>query len=224
MKKMLMLLSLIVRMYAANAQTVGIGTNTPNNKAILDLSSTNKVFLPPRMNDVQMNAISAPPVGSIIYNTDNQQFMGFVKSHSFRNILGNTVIVNKWLPMNTGPKTLAWGVVDSFSNVVNSSDNFTVAWNGYGLGAASTNDNWYELTLTGTKFFKDSMLLMVTAVGNGSWDQAIAIGELVESSTIQRATVKFTDVSRIANGWSLEASRRRSWFYFMLYDLRKTSD
>lgn len=224
MKKMLMLLSLMVGMYAAVSQTVGIGTNTPNNKAILDLSSTNQVFLPPRMNEEQMVAITAPPIGSIVYNTDNHQLMGYVKSHSFRNIFGSTITVNKWLPINTGPKTLAWGVIDSFGNKINSSDNFTVAWDGYGNGTASSTNNWYTLTLSGTKFYKDSMLLMVTAVGNGSWDQAISIGEFVESVTIQRATIKFTDVSRISNDWTLEQSRRRSAFYFVLYDLRKSSD
>jgi hypothetical protein len=171
-----------------------------------------------------MDAISSPPYGSLIYNTDQHQYMGYVYSHTRRlGIPGGGFInqvVAKWLPITTGPKMIAWGVVDSFGNELNTSGNFSVTWDGYGNGVQSTTNNWYKLTLTGGKFYKDSMMLIVTAVGNGSWDQAIAVGELLEGS-VQRATIKFTDVSRIASGWTLEASRRRSNFYFVMYDLRK---
>jgi hypothetical protein len=107
---------------------------------------------------------------------------------------------------------IAWGVVDSFGAVKSGSGNFSVLWN--------ATDNWYTITTTSHPYYKDSMLLMITPVGNGSWDQAVATGELIEGS-IRRATVKFTDVSRNASGWSALAQRRRSWFHFVLYDLRK---
>jgi hypothetical protein len=48
---------------------VGIGTNAPDTEAILDLSSTTKGFLPPRMTTVQRDAIPTPPEGLVIYNT-----------------------------------------------------------------------------------------------------------------------------------------------------------
>lgn len=48
---------------------VGIGTINPSSAAILDLSSTNKGFLPPRMNTNERNAISSPPEGLMIFNT-----------------------------------------------------------------------------------------------------------------------------------------------------------
>lgn len=50
---------------------VGIGTTTPNSKAILDIQSTNKGVLFPRLSTVQMNAISGTPTGLTIYNTDS---------------------------------------------------------------------------------------------------------------------------------------------------------
>lgn len=205
---------------AISQSNVGIGTNNPNPRAILDLSSTNRVLLLPRLTNAQMDAIASPPYGSLIYNTDQHQYMGYVFSHIQRSLYGGSQTINKWLPIATGPKMIAWGVVDSFGNEINTSRNFSVAWDGYGNGAQSTTNNWYKLTLTGGKFYKDSMILLVTAVGNGSWDQAIAVGELAEGN-FQRATIKFTDVSRIATGWSLESARRRSNFYFVLYDLRK---
>jgi hypothetical protein len=48
---------------------VGIGTATPAGSAQLDVSSTTKGFLPPRMDSTQRNAIISPAAGLIIYNT-----------------------------------------------------------------------------------------------------------------------------------------------------------
>lgn len=49
--------------------SVGIGTHNPDPSAILDLSSTDKGFLPPRMTATQMNSILNPADGLIVYNT-----------------------------------------------------------------------------------------------------------------------------------------------------------
>ena len=49
---------------------VGIGITTPNASAQLDLSSTTKGFLPPRMTSVQMNLINSPAEGLTIYCTN----------------------------------------------------------------------------------------------------------------------------------------------------------
>ena len=42
---------------------VGIGTPTPNSSSVLDISSTSKGLLPPRMTKVNRNAIPTPPAG-----------------------------------------------------------------------------------------------------------------------------------------------------------------
>jgi hypothetical protein len=51
------------------AQT-GIGTSTPHASAKLDVSSTDKGFLPPRMTVVQRGAIPTPAAGLMVYQTD----------------------------------------------------------------------------------------------------------------------------------------------------------
>jgi hypothetical protein len=48
---------------------VAIGTSTPAASAQLDVSSTTKGFLPPRMDSTQRNAIVSPATGLTIYNT-----------------------------------------------------------------------------------------------------------------------------------------------------------
>ena len=47
----------------------GIGTNTPDKAAILELASTSKGFLPPRMTTAERDGISTPATGLVIYNT-----------------------------------------------------------------------------------------------------------------------------------------------------------
>jgi len=46
----------------------GFGTATPDAKAALDVTSTTKGFLPPRMTTAQRDAISAPTAGLVLYN------------------------------------------------------------------------------------------------------------------------------------------------------------
>lgn len=50
-----------------SAQSVGIGTTTPATSAQLDISSTSKGLLPPRMTKVQRDAIQSPVPGLIIW-------------------------------------------------------------------------------------------------------------------------------------------------------------
>ena len=48
---------------------VGIGTASPNANAILDLTSTTKPFMPPRMTEAERDAVSGPTAGMVIYNS-----------------------------------------------------------------------------------------------------------------------------------------------------------
>jgi hypothetical protein len=52
------------------SQSIGIGTTTPNNSAILDVSSINKGFLFPRMTYVERTLIPSPAQGLIVYQTN----------------------------------------------------------------------------------------------------------------------------------------------------------
>ena len=54
---------------AASAQ-VGIGTEIPHSSSLLELSSTTKGFLVPRMEEAQKNAISSPAQGLLIFQTN----------------------------------------------------------------------------------------------------------------------------------------------------------
>ncbi len=76
MKKLFFLFVALICISKAHTQGVGIGTGTnpPNNSAMLDVTSTTKGFLPPRMDSTQRNAIVSPAEGLTIYNTSIKSF------------------------------------------------------------------------------------------------------------------------------------------------------
>ncbi|BDS12638.1 hypothetical protein [Aureispira anguillae] len=66
------LLSLMSQLLSQN--NVGIGTNSPDSSAILELEATNKGLLIPRMSTLQRLAISSPANGLMILDTTLQRF------------------------------------------------------------------------------------------------------------------------------------------------------
>jgi hypothetical protein len=61
--------SLSERMTIKNDGGIGIGVSTPSTTALLDLTSTTRGFLPPRLTTVQKNAIVSPAFGLVVYDT-----------------------------------------------------------------------------------------------------------------------------------------------------------
>ena len=53
---------------------VGIGTTSPAASSILELTSTTRGFLPPRMTTANRSAIASPATGVLIYNTTTNQY------------------------------------------------------------------------------------------------------------------------------------------------------
>jgi hypothetical protein len=61
------------------AQSVGVGTNSPNPSAVLDVSSTNKGLLIPRVTSAQRNAITSPAKGLTVYDSTSGSFWYYDK-------------------------------------------------------------------------------------------------------------------------------------------------
>lgn len=87
MKKILCMMSVLVLINKINAQSVGIGTSNPNSKAQLEIASTSKGLLIPSMTTSQRLAITSPPNGLLLYDTDKNEFYHY-------NSAGWTPIVN----------------------------------------------------------------------------------------------------------------------------------
>ncbi len=106
---------------------VGIGTTTPNASSLLEIKSTNKGLLIPRMTQTQRNAIASPAKGLLIYQTDNTSgfyyYSGSIwkalaasstgANTSLSNLSSTTAINTSMLPgangiVDLGSSTLKW--------------------------------------------------------------------------------------------------------------------
>ena len=72
----LLVLTLIVGI-GLQAQGVGVGTSSPHASAQLDLNSTNKGILIPRMSSAQRGAIASPAKGLLVFDNDLNGFWYF---------------------------------------------------------------------------------------------------------------------------------------------------
>ncbi|HOY28953.1 MAG TPA: hypothetical protein PLR96_08255 [Flavobacteriales bacterium] len=65
----------ILTAFVAHAQGVGgINNQTPDASALLDLTSTDRGLLVPRMTAIQRNAIPVPALSLMIFNTATARF------------------------------------------------------------------------------------------------------------------------------------------------------
>lgn len=76
MKRILPVLLGLLYFMAASSQTgsVGIGTTSPNSSAALEIASSTKGILIPRMSSVQRNAIPTPAAGLMVYDNTTNSF------------------------------------------------------------------------------------------------------------------------------------------------------
>lgn len=88
MKKLFTLFAFTLLVFITYSQNVGIGTNTPSTSALLDISSTTKGLLLPRMTTIQRNSIVSPVAGLMIYDTDRKSIHHYDGSN-WRMILNN---------------------------------------------------------------------------------------------------------------------------------------
>jgi hypothetical protein len=98
MKKIFLFAYLIILISSFSfAQNVGIGTTTPNVKAALEIKSTDKGVLFPRLTTAQRNAITNPPNGLHVFNTDERCLNYFDSAYAIWNCYCEgcqTVVIN----------------------------------------------------------------------------------------------------------------------------------
>ena len=126
MKKILLFAVCIASSFTSISQ-VGIGTTTPDASAALEIESTTKGFLPPRMTLAQINAIATPVEGLMVYCLDCTTKGLFVNNGTkFINITNgmgvNTTVVElisstgeTWMDRNLGATQVAASSTDADS-------------------------------------------------------------------------------------------------------------
>jgi hypothetical protein len=104
MKKMLFPFVLLAFSYPAFSQ-VGVGTATPDASSILDITSTTKGLLAPRMTSAQRIAITSPATGLLVYQTDGTAGFYYYNGTAWVAYGATTVTTGASLTGNGAPGT-----------------------------------------------------------------------------------------------------------------------
>ena len=176
MIKPLLFCILFFTAFATFAQ-VGIGISIPNNSAMLDVNSTTKGFLPPRMTAAQRDPIANPAAGLLIYQTDNTPGYYTYNGSAWVSVSSagpfpNDIIVNG-LTVGKGSGGIAtntaFGTNALISNTTGSENS------GFGLNTLQNNISGFQNTSVGwSSLFSNT---------TGSWNTAIGASSLYSNTT-----------------------------------------
>ena len=148
---------------------VGIGTTTPAASALLDLTSTSKGMLIPRMTAAQKTAIATPSTGLLIFQTDAPAGFYYYTGSNWLNI-SNLGTTNRFIPYSTntnfyaGGQSLAGAASGTYIDISNSdlvidvpsgftSNRVVIKWDTWGDVGTTNNAHGsfrYKIIQTGT--------------------------------------------------------------------------
>ena len=154
MKNIVTLLLLIFTV-SAFTQT-GIGTTTPSASAQLEVASTTKGFLLPRMTLTQMNAISSPAVGLLIWNTTTETLNQYQTA-------GWAVIASR----DANANLLANNHLNGFTSIVTANEGVTtlVVGSTYAQQFVGSHNHTVTLPVASTLTVGQSFLIMNRSTG-----------------------------------------------------------
>jgi len=144
--------------------SVGIGILNPISSALLDLTSTTKGFLPPRMTTTQKNAIASPATGLQVYDSttltpsiyNGTNWQNALVPNTTGNVLINTTT-------DTGHKLLVSG--SGASGSVNLNNTLYVSGSNVGIGTGTPG---FGLHVIGTAGISSTLTLSATIIRGGS--------------------------------------------------------
>ncbi|MEZ5083995.1 MAG: hypothetical protein R2750_11185 [Bacteroidales bacterium] len=129
MKKQVFTILIITVLSLGTFAQVSINTDgtDPDESAMLDIKSTDKGMLIPRMNETQRNTISTPATGLLVYQTDGSDGFYFYNGMA-------------WVSLNSG--------VEMDPKVGNLTDNKVPNWNGTSLEDGLIGDDGTSVTIS----------------------------------------------------------------------------
>jgi len=98
------------------AGQVLIGTETPNNSALLQVESTTMGVLIPRMNETQMQSIMLPANGLLVFNTSEGKFAFYNVNKMIWEFIPTQSDLSKYLTITTFNNTIANYVTNTHLN------------------------------------------------------------------------------------------------------------
>jgi len=129
MKKYALFMLLLVQLTLSTktiAQNIAINAtgSLPDTSAMLDISSTNKGFLAPRMTTTQQNTIPLPANGLLIFNTTDNVFK----------VNTGTSLIPVWTPLATGSSA----AINSLNGLTGTTQTFATGTTGTDFGISSS--------------------------------------------------------------------------------------
>ena len=214
MKKIILtLVTLTIVSLSSAYSQVGIGTTNPDASAALDIESTDKGILPPRMTTAQRDAIANPALGLSIYNIDMNCLQWYDANGWYDGCSGATygVITSLQCAEATNNGTLidgqsAAGVTTEIPYSGGNGQSYS------GQTVTSTGVTGLTATLSAGNFATGSGSLTYTITGTPSSDDvasfAISIGG--QSCTLTRAIGACVGVTA-PTGYGLVESSGKCW-------------
>src|SRR6266480_6077541 len=152
---LLLVFSIFLSAQSASAQTntfpssgaAGIGTTTPSGSSLLEVVSTTKGVLLPRMTKTQRDAIASPSQGLLIYQTNNSPGLYYYEG-SWKGLKGGTNVAHSNLKAPTAVN------VDLLPNADNTLD----------LGSSSL--GWRNVYASSSYYIGTIRVLDITGTGN----------------------------------------------------------
>lgn len=139
--------------------SVGVGTITPNSSALLDVTSTSKGVLVPRMTTAQRNAITSAAEGLLIYNSTANQFEAYKKSK-----LPEKSMIDQ-MPASPSISTGGDGAWQSFTATESGYLTKINLYQKNGLQTTSTTFDWSMTVYSGVTSTNGSALYGGTTIG-----------------------------------------------------------
>lgn len=198
---------LIITRTIGLAQSVGIGTTTPDASSVLELKATNKGFLPPRMSASEKGLIVAPKAGLMIYQTDGVTGLYVFNGSGWESVAGTATGSGWALNGNSGtnPASSFIGTRDNqplkfrVNNTAAGELNSITGNTAFGWEALKVNTSGSQNTAIGTNSLNKN-----TA---GHFNSGIGLGTLFNNTVGSNNTAlgKTTMVSNVSGNNNLAA-------------------
>lgn len=193
MKTFLYVLGLILCTHNISYSQVGIGTTNPHASSVLDVESTDKGILIPRLTTAQINTITNPANGLMVYNTDLNEF-------EFNN---GTTSSPDWSKISH-PSSVKYSNSNTSANINSSSyTNIpifgTLNWND-DTTLYSVSGNTLTINSTGRYRITANIAYTVPAVSGNNSEQRVSVEARIAIDGTATGSIANTGYVRRANG------------------------
>ncbi|MDB5284669.1 MAG: hypothetical protein JWO06_3744 [Bacteroidota bacterium] len=157
-----------------NGTSVGVATNTPDNSARLDVSSSTQGFLPPRLTQAQVSSIATPATGLMLYNTtinkpqyyDGTGWKNFDGSHYIGELYAGGIV---FYIDSTGQHGLVAATSDQNAGIAwDNGNNISTGATGTAIGSGASNTAAI-ITAQGAGAYAATACTSITLGGYNDW-------------------------------------------------------